>query len=35
MLGLLVNLNHDKAEFAYQSNLGLLGVSYECDYFDN
>ena len=35
MLGLLVNLNHNEAEFAYQSNLGLLGVSYECDYFDN
>lgn len=35
MLGLLVDLNYNEAEFAYQSSLGLLGVSYECDYFDD
>ena len=31
MLGLLT----DVAEFDYRSELGLLGVSYECDYFDD
>lgn len=35
MLGLLVDLNHNETEFSYRSNLGLLGVSYECDYFDD
>jgi len=35
MLGLLVDLNHKEIEFTYQSSLGLLGISYECDYFDS
>lgn len=35
MLGVMVDSNHNEAEFTYQSNLGLLGISYECDYFDS
>lgn len=35
MLGLLVDLNHNETEISYQSDLGILGVSYECDYFDD
>lgn len=35
MLGLLVDLNHNETELFYQSNLGLLEISYECDYFDD
>ncbi len=34
MLGVLVDAKHNEVEFAYQSNLGLIGISYECDYFD-
>ncbi len=34
MLGLLLNMQHKKTQFLYQSGLGLLGVSYECDYID-
>ena len=34
MLGLLLNMQHKETRFLYQSNLGLLGVSYECDYID-
>ena len=34
MLGALVDLNHIKTEFLYQSDIGLLGVSYECTYYD-
>lgn len=35
MLGLILDLSHNQAEITYQSDLGLLGVSYECDYFDD
>ena len=35
MLGLLVDNKHNEAEFVYQSNLRLLEVGYECDYFDD
>ncbi len=35
MLGLLIDMNHCESKLSYQSNLGLLGVSYECDYFDD
>ena len=35
MLGLLLDSNHRESEFVYQSTLGLLGTSYECDYFDD
>lgn len=35
MLGILVDLNHNETEIIYCSNLGLLGVSFECEYFDN
>lgn len=35
MLVALVDLNHTKTEFCYQSDVGLLGVSYECTYYDD
>ena len=35
MLGVLIDLHHKEAEFTYQSDLGLLGVSFECEYFDH
>lgn len=35
MIGLLVDLNRNLAEISYCSELGLLGISYECDYFDD
>ena len=35
MLGLLVDLNRNLVEVSYCSDLGLIGVSYECDYFDD
>ena len=31
---LLLNMQHKKTQFLYQSGLGLLGISYECDYID-
>lgn len=34
MLGILINSEHSGMDFYYQSNLGLLGVSYECDFYD-
>ena len=34
VLGLLADLQHNDIQFFYQSELGLLGVSYECDYLD-
>ena len=35
MLGVLVGSNHRQSELMYQSDLGLLGISYECDFFDD
>ncbi len=35
MLGVLVDLNHNKTKITYQSTLGLLGVSFECEYYDD
>ena len=34
MLGILIDSNHGEMDFLYQSKLGLLGVSYECDFYD-
>ena len=34
MLSLLSNKQNKTAEVKYQSKLGILSVSYECDYFD-
>lgn len=35
MLGLLVDLNNRESEFLYQSELGILQVGYQCDYYDD
>ena len=35
MLGLLIDLNHNETEVIYRSKLGLLGISFECDYYDD
>lgn len=35
MLGVLLDAGKNEAQFTYQSSLGLLGVSYECDFFDS
>lgn len=35
MLGVTVSQSHSQTEICYQSDLGLLGISYQCDYFDN
>ncbi|MBE6554613.1 MAG: hypothetical protein E7663_00070 [Ruminococcaceae bacterium] len=35
MLAVPVYLNQDETEFTYRSSLGLLGVSFLCDYFDD
>ena len=34
MLGLLLDLNRNESTFAYRSEIGLIGICYECDYFD-
>lgn len=34
VLGLLVDSNRIERKFFYQSSLGLLGISYQCDYFN-
>lgn len=35
MLGLLLDSQKRETEFTYRSALGIMGVSYECDYFDD
>lgn len=35
MLALLLDLEHSESGFEYKSDLGLLGVSYQCDYYDD
>lgn len=34
MLGVLIDRENDNTEISYQSELGLIEVSYECDYYD-
>lgn len=34
MLGILIDKTHKETEITYQSDLGVLGVSFECEYFD-
>lgn len=34
MLGVLIDSEHDESEIAVCSHLGLLSVSFECEYFD-
>jgi len=35
MLGVLLNSKHDETEIIYRSALGLMGISFECDYYDD
>jgi len=35
MFGALLDLSHRETKFVYQSDLGLLGVSFQCEYFDD
>lgn len=35
MLGLLLDLHNKETEISYYSKLGLLGLSYQCDYWDD
>lgn len=35
MLGLLLNTEHNEVVLSYQSDMGLLGISFECDYVDD
>jgi hypothetical protein len=35
VLGLLVDANQRETEVTYESELGLLGICYQCDYYDD
>ena len=35
MLGAMIDANHRETEFSYRSELGVIGISFECDYFDS
>ena len=35
ILGVLVNAQKPSSEFIYHSDLGLMGISFECEYYDD